>query len=95
MHKYRTLGWLVALAGVLLLAGCAPDTSAPELQPTVMSASPTAEQGVAVADTSGGAQVARVEFTDTACLACHTNQDILKALAVEDETPESLSSGPG
>jgi hypothetical protein len=34
-------------------------------------------------------------FTDQACLDCHTDQEALVALAVEDETPEVLSSGPG
>lgn len=35
-------------------------------------------------------------FTDTECLACHTDQPRLQELAVEEEPKgESLSSGPG
>lgn len=34
-------------------------------------------------------------FTDQACLDCHTDQERLVTLAVEDAEPESLSSGPG
>lgn len=34
-------------------------------------------------------------FTDIACLECHTNQDQLQRLAVEEEVVESLSEGPG
>ncbi len=34
-------------------------------------------------------------FTDTACLECHTDQEALKTLAVEEEVVESISEGPG
>lgn len=34
-------------------------------------------------------------FTDIACLECHTNQETLQTLAVEEEVVESLSEGPG
>lgn len=34
-------------------------------------------------------------FTDTACLECHTNQETLKTLAVEEVVVESISEGPG
>lgn len=37
----------------------------------------------------------REPFTDQACLDCHTDEDRLVALAVEEESPEALSSGPG
>jgi outer membrane biosynthesis protein TonB len=32
---------------------------------------------------------------DTACIACHTDEETLKALAVEPEEAESLSEGEG
>ncbi|MCA9905962.1 MAG: hypothetical protein KC547_19030 [Anaerolineae bacterium] len=34
-------------------------------------------------------------FEDFACLECHTDQQRLSELAVEEEAPEALSSGPG
>ena len=37
----------------------------------------------------------REPFTDQACLDCHSDEDRLMALAVEEESPEALSSGPG
>lgn len=96
----KRLWFFVVLTGLLaamLLSACGQDMSAPELvvqasTPTETADLPTdAEPEVAAADQA----VARVEFTDQACLTCHTNQDVLKALAVEEESTESLSSGPG
>jgi hypothetical protein len=99
MKKYRGF-WLLFVPGSLLLlgaalSGCAPDTSVPELKATVTATPPETGEVETVADASSTAGITPVEFTDTVCLDCHTNQDILKALAVEDEEPESLSSGPG
>ncbi len=81
-----------------LLAGCGQDKSAPELVVntdalgTAANLPPTPEPEV----TTSAQAVAMVAFTDQACLTCHTNQDVLKALAVEEEDAgESLSSGPG
>lgn len=40
----------------------------------------------------------KAEFTDTACLDCHTDEARLRELAPEpevEEPEESLSSGPG
>ena len=34
-------------------------------------------------------------FEDFACLDCHTDQQRLTELAIEEEAPEALSSGPG
>ncbi len=34
-------------------------------------------------------------FTDVACLECHTNQETLQSLAVEEVVVESISEGPG
>jgi len=34
-------------------------------------------------------------FTDTECLACHTDQSHLTELAVQPEVVETLSEGPG
>ncbi|MBN1966156.1 MAG: hypothetical protein JW910_16020 [Anaerolineae bacterium] len=94
--------WLfVVLGGVLAaaaLSACGQDTSAPELGAKVDALDDTGDLTPTAEPTSDdeGMAVAQVAFTDQACLNCHTNQDILKALAVEEEeTGESLSSGPG
>ncbi len=90
------IGLMIAVA---LLSGCAADTTAPTLQPR-----PTDENApTPVADLVGvdagemetaGEGTPKVEFTDFACLDCHTDEEQLKALAVE-EKKESLNEGPG
>ena len=94
--NYRLPHKVILLAGTVLVGivtSCAPDTTAPVLQ----SRAPTGD----------GAEVVRVAldsvpptpviapFTDHACLDCHTDQEQLTALAVEDKVTESLSEGPG
>jgi len=99
--KQRHGLWLLLILGTLLLVGaalasCAPDTSAPERQVDVEEPGGAAQAVTAEPlqiDTSTG--IDAVEFTDVACLDCHTNEELLKELAVEEEEPEVLSSGPG
>jgi hypothetical protein len=92
-------GSLFLLTGVL--TGCAPDTSAPELQPRqteVALASDPVEDGGAdalVSDDAGALAADIPPFVDFACLECHTDQARLLELAVEEEETESLSEGPG
>ncbi|MBI5960116.1 MAG: hypothetical protein HY866_15355 [Chloroflexi bacterium] len=93
MKNHRRLWYLLALGGCLLLgaalSSCAPDTSAPELQPTITATPPETQvdEGTAVSETGGASGVTSVEFTDTTCLTCHTNQEMLKALAAAGEEP--------
>ncbi len=97
MKRHRTFWYLFGIGGLLLLgaalAGCRPDTTAPELQ-QVAQAEQLTPPSASTDVEAGTTDAALVEFTDQACLTCHTNQDILKALAVEEEKV-SLSSGPG
>lgn len=53
--------------------------------------------GVLVSAAAGAAPAAQTlePFTDQACLDCHTDEARLRELAVEEESPEALSSGPG
>ena len=97
MNRLHNLWFLLVLGGLLLagaaLASCAPDTTAPELQ--VKTEQPDAPSVQANAATPANAEpgIATVVFTDQACLDCHTDQDRLKELAVENEVKTS-SSGP-
>lgn len=104
MQKYPSTITLLVIAGLLVFAGvlasCAPDTSAPEFNREAarveaadnQASSDTALAGVSETTTT----VALVEFTDQACLDCHTDEGRLKELAVEEEDiGESLSEGPG
>ena len=99
MHKHIWL--LVVLGGVLLLGAalvsCAPDTSAPEVQGRAEGAQLDVEDEAPAeqADTDTGEAVAMTEFTDQACLDCHSDEESVKTLAVEEEDTEELSSGPG
>lgn len=102
--RLRVVPTLLLVLSLLMvsmaLMSCAPDTSAPELPPTATD-NPTPD-GVGVAAlpevvSLPGTLVPTVEpFTDTECLDCHTNKDLLIELAIpEEEGEESLSSGPG
>ncbi len=106
MRGHIKLSMLLAIAGVLLilaaLAGCAPDTSAPVLREEVAQRETTDDPAVAgqtdtgMTGTDPEKTIPRVEFTDQACLDCHTDKARLQELAVEEEeVSESLSSGPG
>lgn len=98
--------WLFAVIGALMLAGtaltsCAPDTSAPELNTEARVddlVTPTHPVEVAQADLASAGEMAAdvpAAVSDTFCLDCHTNQVIMQGLAVEEETGEALSEGPG
>lgn len=100
-----------ALAGLLTgllvsaaaLASCAPDTSAPELQPRRETIAPAgADAGAAdepdLTPTLNAAEIAltaqAVALANAGCLQCHTDEEQLRSLAVEEEVV-SLSEGPG
>lgn len=95
------------LAGLLIaaaaLASCAPDTSAPELQPRREPVAPAGEVEGAAGEPDetlapGAADVAltaqAVALANAGCLQCHTDEEQLRSLAVEEEVV-SLSEGPG
>lgn len=105
MKRHPGLYLLLVVAGVLLvgaaLAGCAPDKSAPTLVPQD-TPTPAATLAVPSADATpddvqpnDDSMIADAEFTDLVCLDCHSNQELLQDLAVEEEPTESLSEGPG
>jgi cytochrome c5 len=90
------LARLLIQTGTLMIVGaalisCAPNTSAPTLQPR-RTATSSPEPALATAQAT---QVTLAPFTDQACLKCHTDQQQLKALAVEDTPVKAESEGPG
>lgn len=103
MKKHFSIITLLVVIGSLLiaaaLASCAPDTSAPELNSEVAQIESADEQANSDTEsasyTGTGDEINRVEFTDQACLDCHTDEVRLQELAVEEEDTESLSEGPG
>ncbi|MCD4686553.1 MAG: hypothetical protein K8S97_11520 [Anaerolineae bacterium] len=89
--------WLLVVMGGLLLLGAslasgASDQDTPAcdevqqqdiLDPTV------------AAYLDAGDQAAALQAAGEACLDCHADQEMVQALAVEEEVDESLSDGPG
>lgn len=101
MKRYRPI-WLFVVTNSLVwaaLTGCAPDTSAPELDADArevrIAAENSALTATAPASVPAETAVTTEPFIDTACLECHMDQEQLKELAVEEEVTESLSEGPG
>lgn len=90
------IGMILIALGVVLI-GCTPDKSAPTLEPIATIPSNEAAEPEAIQVAAVGTPIVEVPpFTDTECLDCHTDQQALIELAVEEENVhESLSSGPG
>jgi hypothetical protein len=86
---------LLAVGSSLVVAGCMPDLTAPTLAAPEGTAEVVVEPIVLVSVPSGTAMPAVAPFSDTACLDCHTNQDLLMELAIPEEKEAKLSSGPG
>ncbi len=97
MNRVQSIRPLLLHGSLLLLAaglaGCKPDTSIPKPSETALAARPTATASLeaTIPVTESPAEL----FTDTECLDCHTDQDTLKELAVEEVQTASLSEGPG
>ena len=79
MLRPRLISALVASGALLITAGIA-----------MLSSS---VGGVSISFASPGMEIE--PFGDFACLECHTDQQRLSELAIEEEEPEALSSGPG
>ena len=103
MSNVSRFWWIGALAGLLALAalsGCAPDTSAPELHPRAVALAPGDDAAATPSPTPtlSPAELAltaeAVALANAGCLQCHTDEEQLRSLAVEEEV-ESLSEGPG
>jgi hypothetical protein len=91
MRKHHGL-WLLFVCGGLLLLGaalasCGQNTSAPELtpKPTQLAELQVPTITPVPVSTNPAAELLPVQFTDVACLNCHTSQDILKGLTSQSQ----------
>ena len=98
MKLFRYVWLLVLLAGLLFVgAAFASDTATPD-GGTAMALADDCEDepGASVSiDELPNAALISGQSDDQACRDCHTNEELLKELAVEEEAGESLSEGPG
>lgn len=105
MKDYTRIIFLLVVL-LLLASGLAACGSAATTAPTATAEvtrgprlTPTAtEEGsdeTASSDSPQDADTAEETQQDAACIDCHTNAETLQALAVEEESTESLSTGEG
>ncbi|HEX3049959.1 MAG TPA: hypothetical protein VHP83_04830 [Aggregatilineaceae bacterium] len=69
--------------GVGLLAACSPDVTAPEFKEPTPTTRPSPTQVLEAAP--GSARPELTGFSDTACIDCHSNQNLMQSLATERE----------
>jgi hypothetical protein len=98
----RNVDKVLIILGFTLIAGltasCAQEVDGMPVASEVGEAADeaaTSEEGVEFAPLTD-VQVAELPRPDEACIACHTNEELLQGLATEEEAEgESLSSGEG
>jgi len=72
-----------------------PTEPPPTAEPTEPPATPTPEPTEPPPTATPTEEPTPEPIDDTACIACHTDEATLQALAVEPEETESLSEGEG
>jgi len=108
MRRTSLLAALAVVVGAAFAAGCAarPEVTpgAPPPTPIVRVSSAVEEeiQDQPAADLASrfplsapASEAEDVALDDTACVACHTDEEAVKALAVEPGEEEELSEGEG
>ena len=70
-----------------------PPTQAPEPSPTLAPTDTPAPEPTATATEAPAAEPVAIDSTN--CVTCHTNEETLQKLAVEEEPAENLSEGEG
>jgi hypothetical protein len=70
-----------------------PPTQAPEPSPTLAPTEVPAPEPTATATEAPAAEPVAIDSTN--CVTCHTNEETLQKLAVEEELAEKLSEGEG
>jgi len=107
MRRTSLLATLVVIVGAALAAGC---VARPEVTPGAPPPTPAVRAGSTEQegedDTASGlasrfplpasaADEEEVEYDDSQCIDCHTDQQAVQALAEEPEEEEELSEGEG
>ncbi len=90
--------WLLIAVGALLLGAAALLHSVTSRAAAACNTASTGDGTtlpVKGAQQSAPVELALVQAAGEGCLNCHADQEKVKALAVEEEPAESLSSGPG
>lgn len=108
MSRTSLLAVLAVILGVAFVVGCAPrpevTPGAPPPTPIARVGSPPDEQdaNATAADLASRFPLAAsasdaedVSLDDSQCIDCHTDEEAVKALAVEPEEEEKLSEGEG
>ena len=70
-----------------------PPTQAPEPSPTLAPTDTPAPEPTATATEAPAAEPVAIDSAN--CITCHTSEETLQKLAVEEEPAESLSEGEG
>jgi hypothetical protein len=86
---------LVTLAACAGEPGAAVDLDALLGPPGAATDEPVDIEFASEAEATASPQLTPTPENDENCVECHTNQEILMALATESESEESLSSGEG
>jgi hypothetical protein len=76
-----------------LTATAIPPTQAPEPSPALAPTDTPAPEPTATATEAPAAAPAAIDSTN--CVTCHTSEETLQKLAVEEEPAEKLSEGEG
>lgn len=97
MHRRFKIWILVAVGTLLLLAAALVHTTASRAAAACNTApgSEGAASPIKAAQQGTPTDLALVQAAGEGCLDCHADQEKVKALAVEEETAESPSEGPG
>ena len=99
MNKNIKIWLLVVVSGLLLIGASlvsgASDDDATACDSEDSQVAPLTEPLAAASIGIAGDLGIFQDGGENACLNCHSDQDRVKELAVEEETAESLSEGPG
>ncbi len=83
MAKPHCIWNVLVIFGAGLFAACSPDVTAPEYREPTPTSQPTPAH--ILEPGAGSVRPELTEFTDTACLDCHSNQNLMQSLATERE----------
>lgn len=96
MRKNARIWLLMVIGGVFLLGASLASGASDQGTPASDDAqAQNALDPMVAAYLDAGDQTAALQAAGEGCLDCHADQEMVQALAVEEEVEESLSEGPG